>query len=180
MVTHERQLLIALLAVLLSFSIGYFWFAPSIKAYQSHRLAMAVRTEELLAFDQRKADLLEYEQVFTEQQVRLKRLDLAVPTTPSYPELLTQTKTLVEQAGLTLTNFQPGRGSDQQTELVVTLTVRGTYPRIVSFTDQLEDNLRPARVQTLNLVRSGQTNETNDLAATLQIRFVQLGNGGPS
>ena len=178
MIPHERHLLLGLLAFLIAFSLGYFWFLPTLKAYGEHRLAVAARTEELANLDQRKALLVRYDAVIKEHQARLNRLALAVPTEADYPELLSQTKSLVEENGLILTNFQPARGSAQAGETLVTMTIRGTYPKLVTFAEQLEKNLRPARIQSVNLVRSGQTATVNDLAATFQIRFIRIPEGG--
>ena len=176
--TQERQIMVALLSGLIVFGTIYFWFVPSLKTYQDKQLAVAARSKELADLDLRKADLARYDKFFTDQKLRVGRLEQAVPAEENYPELLVQTKTIAEQTGLTLTNFQPARSESGQREFLVTLTVRGSYPHVLAFTESIEKNLRPGRIQTLNFVRSGQTNRNTDLAATLQIRFVELPHGG--
>lgn len=174
----EQRLLITILALLVAFGLGYFGFRPLLATYHSQQIATAAREAEIRELEQRKEDLATAERQLRQYGDSVQRLTLAAPSEPQYAELLTQLATMAEAAQVELTAIQPTQASQTNTEVVVTISVRGAFPELLALAEQIETNIRPIRVQSINFSKSGDPDRPGELAATLQLGFARTVSGG--
>lgn len=169
---HGTILVVAVVAVL---AIGYFLLAPLMTDYRAHRLDRAARRTEIENLKTQKATLDRLKSELATNAAEVVRLSLAVPAEENPADLVAQVAALVAESGLTLTTLQPAQGGSETSETVMTVTVSGTYPSLITLTENLEKNLRPAKVRSLNLVESRSEEAAGVLSATLEIAFSRVG-----
>ncbi len=177
MTEQERTLLIGTLSLLLSFALGYFVVRPQLRSYHTNQVALAARRIEIDALKERKIELGKLRDQLSRYQAQVDRLRLAVPADEQYPELVSQLSGLAQQSELILGSIQPTRNTQSDQFVVATVTIRGSFPQMVNFAERIEQNLRPARVQSLNLVENAEGARPDQLSGSLQIQFARIPGG---
>ena len=89
-------------------------------------------------------------------QETLLKFEIASPEKPDPEAILVQLEAMAGKAGLTVNNTQPSSasGEEGQTDLVYALTVTGSFPQIIAFSEIMEKNIRPITFQTVNITAS--------------------------
>lgn len=166
----KNSTLFLVLAVVISIGIGFFVFQPAVVRYREHLTELAAREEEEVQLTEMKTKLTKLQKEIDAHAAEAELLALAVPTDSQIPELVSQMSGLADASVVRLLTIQPAR-SKANTDLTVTLTVEGAFPDILGLAERLEKNLRPAQVQTINIVQAA--GESNQLTATLKVMFAQ-------
>lgn len=174
MTEQERTMLIGTLSILLSFALGYFVLRPMLTTYHDQQVARAARKVEIIDLTQRKSDLLKVRDQLTRYKAQVERLALAVPIDEQYPELLSQLAGLAGESQVILSSIQPTRNSQNDQYVTATVTIRGSFPQMVNFAERVEQNLRPIRVQSLNLVENADAHQPDQLSGSLQLQFARV------
>jgi Tfp pilus assembly protein PilO len=171
---EERTTLAIILAVVVSFGMGYFGLKPVLANYHNQRLLVGARTQEIANLEERKSDLARIQSQLTKYESQINLLSIAVPDGPQYPELLNQIATMAEESQLILSSIQPQQDEVVNTTSVqVNLTVRGSFPNMLSFAERVENNLRPINVISISLLEGGNPDAADQLTATIQMRLVR-------
>lgn len=175
MVKEENSALTTL-AILIGLALIYFGFRPILSDYRENRLSLETRKMEIVALEARKAELETLQTKFSKSASALNRLAVALPDDEQYPELLTQISALSAASGTTLSSIQPSRGTSASEEVITTLSLKGSYPSLITFFENLEHNLRPIQVKSLNITRGDES--SNLISATIQLGFAKNSSGG--
>lgn len=179
MTGQERTTVIILLSVLVAFAIGYFGLKPMVSAYHNHQLAAGARTVEISEASKRKTALAQLAAQLKKFSRQIEFLRIAVPPEAQYPELLAQLAALASESELVLTTVQPQRSETASESgaaaVVINLTVRGSFPKMISFAEKVEKNLRPITVSSISLIDGGDPQAAEQLTATIQMKFVRTG-----
>jgi len=172
---EERSTLVIILAIVASLGLGNFGLRPALAHYHNQSVAVGARSLETSNLYERKTTLVQIEGQLKKYAEQIQLLEIAIPAEPQYPELLAQLAALVETSSLTLTSVQPQQ-SDITTTLAVpvNLTVRGSFPNMLGLAGRIETNLRPITVSSISVIESGDTGDTTQLTATIQMRFARI------
>lgn len=122
-----------------------------------------------IALEQRIKALGDLSALATNQPADYSRLLVALPAAPEVSEIYTALEALSGRAGLDLALITPSKPTKDRVPLEV--TVRGPFERIVDFLTYLNQNLRPAEVETLSIA-SAKAQDQVILTATIKVNFL--------
>lgn len=161
---------ITLLAVVASVALVIFGFRPALNHYHTQRVQVAAAKQEQAALMAAQSQIIRLGQEIESHADAAKLLSQAVPSDAQIPELVSQVVGLAQSAGVTLLTIQPIRTKGMN-DLVVTLSVQGSFLGIIGLAERLEQNIRPVTVQSVNIVKTVSTGDL--LTATLKVNFAQ-------
>jgi type IV pilus assembly protein PilO len=133
---RQKQVLIALLPLLLLFAFYYFLHAPRVEAIQQleDRLdALEQRNVVARAIAERSGPELEQRLAIYEQH--MERLEQLIPTREEVPGLLNSVTARAQQAGVDLAGYRPAgeEAGEHYSKQVYEIGVLGAYHNIGSF-----------------------------------------------
>lgn len=176
--TRSNSQLWALLGGLGVIAVLYFYVMPA------RTELLAVRTEALAAEkdlaalqDQISATVSQGTQLVSRAD-DLARLDLAVPRSQGFEELLVALTATAEQSGVVVTSIQPVAGTEES-GTTVSLSVRGSYGGVRLFVGGLAGLLRPISIKTLSLSATANLAGGSLVNATLELTAAALGSTSP-
>ncbi|MCL5795162.1 MAG: type 4a pilus biogenesis protein PilO [Patescibacteria group bacterium] len=162
--------IICLAAILL---VGWFLLVPSVENLKNASLKVAAKDNEINAINKKVNDLNTLKSEFNNFQDEVNILSVAAPSTDQMPEILIQLQALAQKSGLEINSIQPNTASTKS--LAVNLGVKGGFPNMLIFLQNLEKNIRIMQVKTVNLASTQKDNQTT-LTATFGLEIVKAGN----
>lgn len=161
---------IVVLAILLSLAIGIFAIRPLLTSYRGDLASAAASKEEETQLIDAKASLVKLQQEFSVRSNEVTSLLSAIPSDVQIPELVSQINSLASASLVSLLTIQPNL-VEGSSDTSITLTVSGGYSNIIALAENLEKNLRPAQIQTLNIIKTDANSD--QLMVTIGILFAQ-------
>lgn len=98
----------------------------------------------------------------------INRLSIAYPSEEQVVEALVQSQTMAAQAGVTIVSLTPSRG--KAGGVPIAMNVRGTYQAVSSLLRELNNNLRPTIIRSLNII-AGSEKEPGVVNASLIVTY---------
>lgn len=179
---HERGLAVSGLSIIVAILLGYFGLRPLLDSYHQNVLRSQALAAEVSDLQARKTQLTALQQDLIKYKDQVNQLAAAVPPGTNYPELLVQLSALAAKGQVTISSVLPGRDTSNPQTVPVTITVRGTYPQLLSFAQAIEVNLQPIAISSMSLIgssASGQQAQIQPITATIQMTFARTaGKGG--
>lgn len=177
MTDNERKLAITASSLLVAAGTLYFGLRPILAEYHDVQLARGARKLEIAELNVRQQTLQALGQQIEAKKADVERLLLAVPADEAYPELLTTLNAIAGRSSVVLVSIQPTRGGATTSGTVpLAISLSGSYPQILSFVSDVEKNLRPVTIQSLNMVEGMSGGGV--LTATMQMEFARITSGG--
>jgi hypothetical protein len=170
---REKPLEVSLVCLILLGVIFYFGFKPLLNNLHSTNLDVKTKKEEL-SLKQKKLDNLKSMKVkLNALKDNLLLMKKALPKEEDMPGILVQTEALASQSGLSVSSLSPSPSKETQqasSESEVTegvpqtvsqqtgvnsvsysLALTGGYPSLISFLENIEKNLRPTTIKSVNI-----------------------------
>lgn len=107
----------------------------------------------------------------------INRLSIAYPGEEQVVEALVQSQTMAGQAGVTIVSLAPSRG--KAGGVPIAMNVKGTYQAVSSLLRELNNNLRPTIIRSLNIV-AGSEKEPGVVNASLIVTYEFSAKAAPS
>lgn len=145
---------------------------PSVNNLKDASLKVAAKDNEINLINKKVNDLNTLKSEFTNFQNEVNVLSVAAPTTDQMPEILTQLQALAQKSGLEVNSIQPNTASSKS--LAVNLSLRGGFPNMLIFLQNLEKNIRIMNIKTVNLASTQKDNQTT-ITATFGLEIVKAG-----
>jgi Tfp pilus assembly protein PilO len=159
----DQTMTLMVLIILICFGLGYFVFMPIASNYNLERIKTANLDREKNNLNDKQIVLKGLQ---TDLDQRAPFIDLtnnAMPTTSQIPELLVTLSQLASNNSLYMTNFSPKPEDVPKTGTIVEYStvkvefdVKGSYLDLKQFLKDIESNLRPINITSINISGGGE------------------------
>lgn len=150
----KPETLIPTVSLILVVLITYFLSKPQAAALQVNKAELTVKLAEEQALNEKIVALQELATKLPQFNDEITRLAIAFPETEQSVEALIQAQALSQKAGMTVKSLVPAvvvPGS-----MPVTMTLQGGYDRLGTFFQEINNNLRPIKVDTIALTAGSE------------------------
>ncbi len=168
----KPQTLVVLLAVVITIGLVYFLAWPLAGEVKLKTEQLGTKKAEAAALEQRRDELRDFTDQLPNYQADIDRLVIAYPNEPQIAEALIQAETMAGRSGLTILSLAPGRANDK--ELPINFVIKGSYQSLAGFLQELNFNLRPVVVHSVQMAPAGEK-EPGVIKATVQTGFAFQG-----
>jgi Tfp pilus assembly protein PilO len=181
MIIEKRSLEISILSIVLTFLLIWFGLRPVVGKLHEQNVSLARLKEEYTQKQTKLDTLSSMKSRLASLKSDLELMQKALPKGEDIPGLLVSTESLVGNSGLALTSFSPpasGQASSSTTtqttasanisptvtqatgisSLSYSLSLQGGYPQFITFLQNVEKNLRPTSVVSINIAGGGGDN----------------------
>lgn len=158
-----------LLIILVCALLGYWVINPKIVEIKEYNTSIAAKEKDTTTLDEKIQNLKSLQKQFTASPSDVEILNLAIADDPQMPEIIEQLTSMASKSGMTIKSIRPDY-RDATNETVVGITLRGDYINLINYITEIEKNLRPASVKSLNL-SSTILQDQNVLDTTLALGF---------
>ncbi len=163
LVRRERILLLVLLVLVVGVGgwLGSEWYFKDVDKLKAEK---AVKAADLQRVEEKVRDLAAIEQRLTEAKKLQEDYDRLVPRGQELPQLLRDTATMLEAAGVDLVSYTPGAVGPapevpELSQKIVAVSSRGTYAETLRMFDALRSARRLIGVKDFSLSRAGGGND---------------------
>ncbi len=155
-------------------AMGYFYVAPAIAKLKESRAAAQAKQNDVTAMTDQIAQIDQIGQQLAAQTESLKLLNLAVPATPAFDQLLMALAAMASQSGVELSTVTPAVGSTGASTPSASVSVKGTYTGIHLFLENAAKNIRPLTITNLGLAAATVEGQATPLiTATMTMTAAQ-------
>lgn len=142
---------VAIILIAASCLLGVFLLWPQFQELQETRSAIEEKKAEVLNQEHHFSDIEKAEVLLFQEQEPLSKIDSALPRINSFPDLFNLLQARASQAGLVLKDILLGASSEKKRvkEVLVNLTVSGSYPALKEFVIKLENSARLIEVEQI-------------------------------
>ena len=162
------QDLVVLASLLAIGAVIYFVTIPQAAALKLKTTELSAKTAEIGRLETQIESLRSFQAKLPQYQSAVTRLGIAYPKEEQQVEALIQAQALVERSGMSVDTLSPGKA--KQGSLPISLSLKGSYLALGNLLRELNSNLRPVLVESLNIA-SGNEKEAGTLSVTLSTGF---------
>lgn len=163
----------ALLGLVVTFALGYFYVLPQVSTLRETRLATEALAADVTGLQAAMSEVQALDQSVAQRSAIVDQLNLAVPSSAAVDELIVSLETIASSAGVVLPTVQPATSTDGSV-VPLTVTVRGSYSGVRLFLELLEQNLRPIRVTTLTMSTTSDVSGASLVTTTLTLEAARV------
>ena len=161
--------LISILALLVAVLLVIFLIVPKTSEIQGKSSEVLSKKQELELGQQKIAAIREAVKLIASAKKEVNALNVSVPQTPSADEALVQIQEMASKSETTIAEATVGSASEGYQEL--TATISGSYPNLLLFLEKMQNNLRPVKLTSLNVLYN---EESGDITMSLSLLFPYL------
>ena len=168
----NRQALIALLCFVVIVGVAYFVINPSISGLKEVNAKIDAKNQEISTLKANINTLNTLKTQLEQAKDTANKLELAVPTKDDIPEILVQIENMAKDSGLKINSIQT-TNEDTQGYVPISVSLQGDYIGFSKFLSELETNIRPMTIQTINMASAKQEEAPNIINFTLGIEVLR-------
>lgn len=162
--------LISVLSLLVALLLVIFFIVPKTSEIQAKSSEVLNKKQELELGKQKVAAIREAVKLISSAKREVDTLNVSVPQTPSADEALVQIQEMASKSETTISEATVGSASEGYQEL--TATISGSYPNLLSFLEKMQNNLRPVKLTSFNVLYN---EESGDIIMSVNLLFPYLG-----
>lgn len=135
------------------FLIGYFWIFPQYQAFQEVNSVLRNKKIELQRKEEYFSKIKMADEALQQYKEQLSKIDVALPSEPSLPSLLSILEKSGTENGLILKQVGSFKVTDLQRslkEIHLEVGLMGSYPALKNFLSSLERNARLIEVDKIS------------------------------
>ena len=164
----ERSRNITIISVIVLFLLIYFGLKPILAKLKSANTEVKVKKEELSLKEKKLDNLKTIKSKLETVKGDLELLQKALPKEEDIPGVLVSAEALASQSGLLISSFTPStekkatatppageEGATGLGSVPFNLSLSGSYPALLTFLTNVENNLRPTSVSSVNITGGG-------------------------
>lgn len=171
------EAIVTAVCLLLIAALTYLVAMPQASNLKADKALLAQKKGEELKLQSQKDALEQAANDLVQYAPDLERLKLAFPATDQQVEALVQAQAITAKTGVTVTSLSPSK--PKAGDLPIAFGIKGSYSTIITFLRELNNNLRPIVVQTVNIVPGGDK-DANVLTANISTAFEFSGTAAPA
>jgi Tfp pilus assembly protein PilO len=168
-----------IVAVLLILGVTYYVTIPQAKKLQGQRQQVVAKEAELAQLKKRIDTLNVLQPQLASRKTEVDKLTIAFPSEEQAAEALIQSKTMIEEAGLSIASLAPTKGVNGS--LPVNMVLKGSFQALDTLLRGFKTNLRPIIVKNytaaagedenrsllnVNILTSFEYNKASSVTAT--------------
>jgi len=161
--------LISVVALLVALLLVIFYIVPKTSEIKTKSSEVIVKQQELELGKQKVEAIKTAVKLIATAKKEVDALDVSIPQTPSADEALVQIQAMASGSETTISEATVGSASDGFQE--VTATISGSYTNLLSFLEKMQNNLRPVKVSSFNVLFD---KESGDITMSLSLSFPYL------
>lgn len=165
---EEQISLVIFVVVVLCFVLGYFVLMPFASSYKANKISAIDLTNEKDSLLKKQTMLKNLGKDIENRKDFIEKTRFVLPTDPQVPEALVAIEKLASANSLYITSFVPkeeakaGATANSQTKkdyksMEVQFDVSGSYLDFKNFLEDLEKNIRPVAITSINVSGGGET-----------------------
>lgn len=163
--THSP--LLPFLMVLICIALGYFIISPKIAEIKSTNTSIAAKDKDTQALQEKIDGLKSLKSKFAVAPDDVNLLKIVTSDSEQMPEIIEQITAIANKSGMLVKSIKPD-SRQVAGETLLSLQLGGDYLGLISFSENLEKNVRPAGVKSINM-SSGLSDNTKTFDATVTI-----------
>lgn len=190
---QNKSTLIILVSIVVIFLLSFFALRPILSTLRQSNLEVGAKKIEYKRKSEKLANLKKIQDKISQSKEQIDLMKKALPKGVDMPSLLVNIEGLISASGLSLSSLSPVQTTETPTpeeiasttevpsapvSQVVTevtgistasfsLSLSGSYPPLLTLINNLEKNLRPMTISTLNLVSGGAADKP--MSATINV-----------
>jgi flagellar biogenesis protein FliO len=161
--------LISILSLFIALLLVIFFIVPKTSEIQAKSSEVLSKSQELELGKQKVVAIREAVKLIATAKKEVAALDVSIPQTPSADEALVQIQEMSSKSETTISEATVGSAAEGYQDL--TATISGSYPNLLSFLEKIQNNLRPIKVDNLNM---SINEESGDITMSLSMKFPYL------
>lgn len=161
--------LVSILSLFVALLLVIFFIVPKTSEIQAKSSEVLSKTQELELGKQKVVAIREAVKLIATAKKEVGTLDVSIPQTPSADEALVQIQEMSSKSETTISEATVGSSAEGYQDL--TATISGSYPNLLSFLEKIQNNLRPIKIDTLNM---SVNEESGDITMSLGMKFPYL------
>lgn len=157
------------IVAIICLALGYFIISPKVTSLYELNTQIAAKQKDTANLQEKIDNLTNLKLKFEQSSDDVDLLKMVLASSDQQPEIINQLTAIASKSGMEIKAIKP---YDMQvtgsTSIMVTL--KGDYAGLIVFCSNLEKNIRPAAIKSVNLTSSKQEDQ-NYFEASLIINF---------
>lgn len=158
MIKEEEKLatnspLLPLLVAIFCFGLGYLVIYPKISELKNLNTQIAAVNKDSINLQEKTSNLKILQSKFARASSDVELLKVALPADEQMAEIIQQLQTLASKSGMLVKSIRPSIGPVSD-ETLLAVSLEGTFSNLVTFSENLEKNVRPANIKSVNMASS--------------------------
>jgi Tfp pilus assembly protein PilO len=151
-IKNQTQLLPLLISVI-CLAIGYFVILPKIEELKLINIQIEAKNQNITEVQNKITNLNLLKNEFTNNSGTLEAVNLALADSSQLPEIIEQITSITQKSGMSLKSIKPD-SKQINNELLVNLSLQGDFGSLITFTQNIEKNLRPITLKSVSMSMS--------------------------